>query len=112
MPAPDLEFRRIAIWVFSVMVIFPGFWIAVYLATFPLLDNDWVKLPLLLYFAIPAALAIFTEFGQAHFTFWLPQPISGFGWLLLFLFYSVLSYFVARVIFRVRTRRERTNVSD
>jgi hypothetical protein len=99
------DFIRLVIRIFSGFVILPGAWIAVYLATYPLLDNDWIKLPLLLYFAIPATLAIFTEFGQEHFTFWLPHPISWFGWLLLFLFYSGLSFLVAWIVFRIRRAR-------
>jgi hypothetical protein len=99
------DFIRLVAWAFVNFVILPGAWIAVFLASYPFLDNDWFKLPILLYFAIPAALALFTEFGQAHFTFWLPQPVTGLGWFLLFLFYSGLSVLVAWIVFRIRRGR-------
>ncbi len=105
MPAPDLEFRRIAIWVFSVMVIFPGFWISIWWVTHPLLDYEWIKLLVLAYFALPAFLSMITGVADAHLTFWMPHPLTRVGWLLVFLFYSAWSLLVARVIFRVRTRR-------
>jgi hypothetical protein len=112
MPAPDERFRRIAIWTFLGMVVFPGLFVSVVWVTHPLLDYFWPKFIALAYFALPAFLSMMTGVADAHFTFWMPQPTTRIGWLLLFLFYWALSYFVARVIFRVRTRRERTNVSD
>jgi hypothetical protein len=107
MREPHPDFVRLVVWAFAYLVILPGAWIAVFQISYPLLDNDWFKLPIILYFAIPAALAIFTQFGQAHFTFFTPQPVSGVGWFLLFLFYSGLSVAVAWVVFRLRRRRRR-----
>jgi len=101
------DFIRLVAWIFVGFVILPGALIVVFLTSHPLLDNDWIKLPLLLYFAIPAALAMFTGIGGAHFTFWLPHPVTGLGWLLLFLFYSGLSVLVAWIVVRIRRGRRR-----
>jgi hypothetical protein len=99
------DFIRLVAWAFVNFVILPGAWIAVFLALPRSLFNDWFILPILLYCAVPAALATFTGIGRAHFTLWLPHPVTGLGWFLLFLFYSGLSVFVAWMVFRIRRGR-------
>ena len=105
--APDPKFRRLAIWTFLAMVVLPGFWISLLWFTHPLLDYEWLKFTAVAYFALPAFLAMITGIADAHFTFWMPQPVTGIGWFLLFLFYSALSLIVAYVIFLVRRRFRR-----
>ena len=99
----DVGPLRLFACIFSALVILPGIWIALVLLVE--LPSDWLKLPANLYFLLPALPAVMlTQAGQEHFTLFMPGPLTRTGYVLTFLFYTVLSLGLTHLIARVRRR--------